>query len=226
MPDLRTVEANYSTPKETHLWLARLHTLLNEIGSPVDAISLTLDVNRLGTPLNGNAIQSITAIAYRALATAEAMAPSAVQGSFIPVGNSLDVFAAVGKVLVQAEADVLIVDPYMDATAVTDFAPLVKEGISIRLLSDSGSVKASLRPAVERWISQYEHGRPLEAKLTPARALHDRLILIDQSRAWVLTQSLKDFAVRSPGSIGAADAETSGLKVQAYEELWRASSAI
>ena len=42
--------------------------------------------------------------------------------------------AAIGKVLGTAKRDVLIVDPYADEKALTDFAPLAREGISVRML--------------------------------------------------------------------------------------------
>ena len=71
----------------------------------------------------------------RALAVAEMRAPVSAQGAFIAAGNSFDAFAAVGKVLATATGDILIIDPYLDEKALTDFAPLAHEGVSIRLLA-------------------------------------------------------------------------------------------
>jgi hypothetical protein len=51
-------------------------------------------------------------------------------------------------------------------------------------------------------------------------------MLIDNSKAWVLTQSFKDFAVRAPASIFTVDAETAKLKVTAYADLWAEGSAV
>jgi hypothetical protein len=55
--------------------------------------------------------------------------------------------------------------------------------------------------------------------LAPAKALHDRAIFIDKTTAWTLTQSLKDFAKRSPAEIVRAD-DVAALKIDAYENIW------
>jgi hypothetical protein len=55
--------------------------------------------------------------------------------------------------------------------------------------------------------------------------LHDRVILIDGTAAWTLTQSIKDFAKRSPAEIVRAE-DTASLKIAAYEDIWKNSSVI
>jgi hypothetical protein len=40
-----------------------------------------------------------------------------------------------------ARRSVLIIDPYADAKALTDFAALAPEGVIVRILSDAGTVK-------------------------------------------------------------------------------------
>ncbi len=114
----------------------------------------------------------------------------------------------------------------MDEKAVTDFAPLIASGITIRLLSDAQSSKPTLGPAAKRWAIQYGSAHPLESRLAAARSLHDRLIVIDGQEAWVLTQSLKDFAVRAPASIIRVDRQIAEMKIGAYEALWLGAQAI
>jgi hypothetical protein len=64
----------------------------------------------------------------------------------------------------EAHSDALIVDPYMDDKALTVFALLAKEQVAIRLLSDAGHVKPSLKPAAQAWTAQYGAARPSEAR--------------------------------------------------------------
>jgi hypothetical protein len=156
----------------------------------------------------------------------ERFTPVAGDGAFIGAGDVLDAYTAIGKILKTAKVDVLIVDPYMDEKAVTDFAPLIASGITIRLLSDAQSSKPTLGPAAKRWPIQYGSAHPLEARLAAARSLHDRLIVIDQQEAWVLTQSLKDFAARSPASIIRVDRQIAQMKIEAYETLWLGAQVI
>jgi hypothetical protein len=136
------------------------------------------------------------------------------------VGNAFDALTAIGKIFGAAKRDVLIVDPYMDEKALTDFALLAPEHVEIRLLSDEHTAKPSLSVAAKRWTAQYGTNRPLAAKLAPAKTLHDRLIMVDEVTVWVLTQSLNAFATRSPASIVRVDDETANLKIAAYKAMW------
>jgi hypothetical protein len=135
-----------------------------------------------------------------------------------------DAFAALAKILGSANADVFIVDPYMDATVITDFAGSVSERIPLRLLTDEATVKPSLSPAAKKWNQQYPT-RQLQVRLAPPLALHDRTIFIDQTQAWTVTQSLKDFARRSPAEIVRGD-DTAALKLAAYESTWAGATVL
>jgi hypothetical protein len=173
------------------------------------------------------AVRTIASILYRALAVAEIHAPVSVSGSFILAGNALDAMAAIGKVLQTAKRDVLIVDPYMDEKALTDFAPLAAEGIATRLLADQQLHKPTLDPAQKRWAMQYGAKRPLEVRLAAPKILHDRLIVVDEKDTWDLTQSMNAFAARSPASIVRnVDPEITQLKIAAFAAIWAAATPL
>jgi hypothetical protein len=170
--------------------------------------------------------REVLAILYRAWAVAQLSAPAAVQGAFIPAGNAFDAMVAVGKVLQTTTKDVLLVDPYMDEKALTDFAVQAPAAVTIRLLADHGAHKPSLKPAVKRWVAQHGATRPLEARLAPTRTLHDRLIAVDGSGVWILTQSLNAFAARSPATIVRVDPDTAALKIVAYAAIWQRATTL
>lgn len=176
-------------------------------------------------PARADALKTIMLVLYKALASAELKAPPSAQGAFIPAGNRFDAFAALTKVLQTATSDVLIVDPYMDQTVLTDFGGAVSGGVTVRLLADESSVKSSLAPAAKMWATQYGATRPLGVRFAMARSLHDRAIFIDRTTAWILTQSLKDFAKRSPAEIVRAD-DTASLKIAAYESVWSTAAIV
>lgn len=108
----------------------------------------------------------------------------------------------------------------------SDFAGFANEGVTIRLFSDHASYKPTLKPASDRWNVQYETKRPLEVRLAPAKTLHDRLIFIDGAKAYSLTQSIKDFAVKSPASVLPVATEIAALKIAAYETMWSTASIL
>lgn len=146
MPDL----TQQPVPAEVHHWIARAYALVAEVDNLADPAIFTITVNNLGTTDRQNAAHQIRAIVYRALAIAEMRAPAGAGGAFIPVGNSFDAFAALSKVLQTATKDVLIIDPYMDETALTEFGGAVPAGVMLRLLADQASHKPTLAPAATK----------------------------------------------------------------------------
>lgn len=218
--------SGYAPLAQEHLlWLGRAHALVNASGDMSAIVELNVVLPKMQTGLRHEALNQIMLVLYRVLGSAELNAPPGVRGSFIPAGNSFDAFAAVTKVIQTATRDVMIVDPYMDETTLTDFGVSVSDGVSLRLLADTTSAKPSLAPAALRWNAQHGATKSLQVRLAPARTLHDRAIFVDATTAWLLTQSLKDFAKRSPAEIVRAD-DTAQLKIAAYEELWSNGSVV
>lgn len=208
-------------------WLGRAHALVVEAGvsSGTDAIVFTTATRSLKDGVYGNGLAEIFQILYRALAHCELRAPAPMAGAFIAVGNSFDAYAALSKILKLAKRDVMIVDPYMDETALTEFGVAVDDGVTLRLLADEAACKATFAPAAKKWVAQYGPLRPVEARVSAPKTLHDRAIFVDGDRAWTLTQSLKDFAKRSPAEIMRAD-DTASLKVDAYELIWASARSV
>jgi len=212
---------------EIHRWLGRAVHLVKSMGDAVDIAIITVATDGLNSILREQNAHQIMAVLHRSLAAAEANAPASARGAFIAVGASFDALQAIGKVLSTAKQDALIVDPYMDANVLTDFACTAPEGVGIRLLADSASTKQSaLEPAARRWMQQFGASRPLEVRLSEPRSLHDRLIILDRSVAWSLTQSLKDFAGRSPASVLRVANDISQMKANFYEQIWKNATGI
>lgn len=223
MPDLR----NFTFTPETMAWLGRAYALIAMRGDTADTVGWKRAVDFLGYPgHSSDPVHTMTVILHRALAVAELDAPAIRQGTFIPAGNTFDAMSAVGKVLQGAKRDVLLVDPYLDEKALTDFTALAPEKVALRLLADQQHHKPTLKPAVTRWAAQYGVVRPIEARLTAPRLLHDRLIVVDGAEVWTLTQSFNALAARSPATIVRIDIETAALKVAAYEGMWQAAGPL
>lgn len=226
MPDMTS--SQWQTP-EGQRWIGRAAALLEQSGL-ADAMEFNVAVAGLSSnafvPGHTRAVQRMTTVLYRALARAELQASPACSGAFIPVGETFSAFAALSRILSEARNTVMFVDPYADSNLLTDFAVLVPEGVSVRILADASSKKAAFSPAVKHWVQQYASARPLEARLAPERSLHDRLIIIDDREAWGLGQSFNALATRAPTSLIRADAETASLKIQAHDQAWQTASHI
>ena len=226
---LQFVDDRGQLQQDIQSWLGRLFALMEASGEVIDTERLRTEIGQLRVTVRDRGFHAegeIWAIFERALARAELAAPVALRGAFIPVGGHFDFFAALTKLLGSASKEVFIIDPYLDETVLTDFLPSVPELIPIRLLGDEAGVKASLKPAVLRWSSQFGDARPIEARVAISRQLHDRLVVVDKVEVWIVTQSFKDLAARSPGSIEKANAESGKLKIDAYNSLWAGAKQI
>jgi hypothetical protein len=210
---------------EQMVWIGRAEALMAQANDPLAQAEFGAAKGSLAYPTMRSAgHQTLMMSLYGVMAKAELASPAAAQGAFIPVGNAFDAYAAVAKIFGVATSDILIIDPYMDDTSLLDFAGAVPDDVSLRLLSDTGTVKASLAPAATRWKSQYPQ-RKLEVRLAPARTLHDRAILVDRKEAWTVTQSLKDLAKRSPAELVRAN-DIAALKIAAYELIWTTAGVL
>lgn len=214
---------------EDYRWLGRLHAVLSEKFMGVEIVELDRLTKLLrihDAQTRDASTEGVKKILFRALAGAELKAPIAVRGAFIPAGNAFDALSSLGKIMHQASRELLIVDRYMSERGLTDYGVLASEGVMLKLLADLKGVKPSLEPAVKAWTKQHGNVRPLEVRLTAAGTLHDRLIIVDDSTVWLLTQSLNAFARRSPATIQRSDPDTAALKVQAYSQIWQGSTPL
>ena len=210
---------------EQHRWLGLADALVMQGGELTDKADFRVATERLETAAWKYGLEALLRVIYRVMAAAELKSPPSAQGAFIPVGNNFDAFAALAKLLGTAKQDVLIVDPFLDEAVLTEFGCTVPEQVTLRLLADQASYKASLQPAATKWVEQHGATRPLKVRLSQPKQLHDRAIFIDQTQAWILTQSLKDFAKRSPAEIVRAD-DTASMKIEAYQSIWDSSQVI
>ncbi|RYE41142.1 MAG: phosphatidylserine/phosphatidylglycerophosphate/cardiolipin synthase family protein [Hyphomicrobiales bacterium] len=206
---------------EANAWLGKVHALVEAADNGADSLMFGNAVQSLGgNSMHESNVQTIRAILFRTLAKFELQMPTAAQGSFIAAASPFDVFASLSKILVVAKTDVLIIDPYIDAVALTDVAVLVPEGVPVRLLGDSANAQANLAPALARWRIQHTT-RSVEARMASPKALHDRMIIVDCVNAWSLSQSIKDFAKRSHASIERSEPEIAAMKKLAYDDgIW------
>lgn len=225
MPALHT-----QTPltPEMNLWLGRAAALVEKASDLADAIDFKAKVKSLNTlEFRSHNAAALQTILYRALARAELMAPLSAQGAFIVAGAPFTAFAAVAKVFARAARDLLLVDGYADQAILTDYAITVPEGVQLRILTaDKQARRLGLKPAAERWEGQFGTARPLAIRFVQASSLHDRLIIVDGTDAYVVGQSFNALAEKSHTSIVKADADLASMKVTAYEAMYQAGSPL
>ena len=215
-------EGDHRGSSEILRWLGRTEVLIDEVSGITDHFRFCDFRSKMLTATQTNAedqMRHIRGLLYTALANAEMNAPAAAKGAFIPAGSAFDALTAISGVLRECRGSVLVVDPYMDAVALTDFLPMVTAGIAVRLLASSKQKTAGLPEAVERWKTQFAQARPIELRLAAQRLLHDRLIMDDTS-VWSLSQSFNAIAQRSPAMVQRVGTDIASAKREAFMEMW------
>lgn len=195
-------------------WLAKAEALLSQGGELVDVSDFRIARDRLGTyahdPLS--ILRPLMTAYYRV----EALCPPSAQGVFIPQGDEWGGFAALVSLLSTQRQAVLIVDPYLDAKAYCEVVGVAKAS-ELRFLAAT-SYRDGLNIAHAKRVASGDSA--VHLRYGKKGALHDRLIILDNVEVWLVSQSLKDIAVRSPASLSKADEGLARMKVEAYAALW------
>ena len=216
----------FNNSPETLEWLGRLHALINDRSVGLDAMSVSLSADGLGTSLHNRNVITIKNALYRALAAVEFQLPISHRGAFIPVGNAFDAIAAVSKTMGSAKEGILIVDPFLGPKILETYAIQAPEGVQISLLGAKGRIRDGFEPAAHAWVKQFAGRRPLFVRYAPKKALHDRLIIVDKSAVWDISQTFEDLADRSPASLSKAYPDQAKMKIDAYFDLFDEAEVI
>lgn len=227
MPPFENSETGEPLTRAQVAWQARAVALIELQGhlSDVNAFSTAMTRSRSSMSRAGAGLSFFQLLTTAATREELKMAPGA-RGTFIPLGDHFDALRAITDVLQGAANDLLIVDPYADDSILHRFARSANEGVRIRVLRDSRyqEIGAKLLVAKDAWIRQFGNQRPLEIRSAPRGALHDRFISQDSQTVFLVSQSLKDLAERSPATIQKTDQHITDEKIAAYEALWQAAA--
>lgn len=209
---------------EEQQWLGRAEALLAEVDPVYGLTDFRTARGRLKTLQHSR--DRLLSPVVTGFAKVELLAPPSAQGAFIPPGDTWNGYAALVRLLQRECSDLLLVDAYIDASLFIDFAPHAVPSKGMRCLTLQGmKYHQALIAAAGKWSRDaISAGKPVELRYAPAGSLHDRLIILDRSEVWLISQSLKDIAKRSPATVTRADDEIGRMKADHYQALWEASS--
>jgi len=200
--------------------LARANALVKSSGSLTDAVQLKVASENLDGPLRVRNAETITNILHRMFVKAEANVPREVRGSVLLIGGNLDAYRAIGRLLVTASSDVLLVEPDAGGKFIADYAILTTERITVRLLADEAQYRPSLIRGIQQWQQRFGDTRNLMVRVASANLLHERLILLDGGRAWVLGAPFSRLVKRTHTTLVRMRPEEEARKIAMYAEIW------
>jgi hypothetical protein len=132
------------------------------------------------------------------------------------IGHGLvfDYFDEIRAQITLAKADLLFVDPYLDADFVSRYLPHVPSGVSIRLLARERL--NTLVPAAQLFAQQNKAG----IQVRSAPNFHDRYMIVDGATCFQSGASFKDGGRTAPTTITQITDAFNAVR-QTYEDLWQ-----
>jgi hypothetical protein len=216
MPDL----ASDANTRELQSWLASANALLKSTGSLAEALRLRVACENLEGPLRARNAKTIANILHRALVKAEANAPREMRGSVVLLEGDIETYRAMRKLLITTGSDALLVEPEATGKLLADYAILVPERATVRLLADEAQYRPSLTTGIQRWQQRFGRTRHLVVRLASANSLHERLVLLDSDRGWILGAPFSDLAKRTHTALLRMRPEEEARKIALYSEIW------
>jgi hypothetical protein len=216
MPEL----ASAPMTRELQSWLASANALVKSSGALAEALRLKVACENLDGPLRDRNAETIASILHRAFVKAETNAPREVRGSVVMLEGDLQAYKAVRKLLGATNSDALLVDPDAGGKLLADFAILAPERATVRVLADEARYKPSLITGIHRWQQRFGSGRDLKVRLASANSLHERLVFLDDARAWVLGAPFSELAKRPHTALIRMRPEDEARKIAVYSEIW------
>jgi hypothetical protein len=216
MPDLASAPI---TP-ELQRWLASADALVRSSGGLADALQLTVARENLDGPLRARNAEMITNLLHRLFAEAELNVPREVRGSVLLIGENFDAYTAIRQLLSTATSDALLVEPEATGKILADYAILAPRRVTVRLLADEAQHKRSLITGVQRWQQRFGDDRNLRVRLAPRNSLHERLVLLDSDRAWIVGVPFNTLAKRARTTLIRMRPEEEARKIAVYAEVW------
>ena len=206
-------------------WLGKAVALVSKWNRH-EADLLQIQINSINPlfAVSGNGLTGIFTRIYRAIGDLELSVQPGGGEVFAP-GEVYDFFRALRVQILSAKQSILIVDPYMDADAFDKYCHEVAPSVALYLVvgtkRDGGANQYlnGLKGAVGDFNKSY--GASIEIR--QSGDLHDRILIIDSEKVWVIGQSIKDAAKDSPTYFVPLDPGTASLKREYYERIWSAA---
>ncbi|MCA3448038.1 MAG: hypothetical protein INF93_15220 [Rhodobacter sp.] len=140
-------------------------------------------------------------------------------GKVYDLQQQYDFLRDLKEIILGAQTEVFVVDPYFDGQAFETFLGPLGSGCAIRILCNKCSND------VAGHVSAFAAQHNTSPELRSSRDLHDRLIIIDGSDCWIIGGSIKD-AGKKPTYLVPLQPSIAPTKIGIYEALWQGAVSV
>lgn len=205
---------------EPQRWIARIGALLARVG-------IAHKVDFQVTKQNAAQFWSATREPFRQqlLAAAEEIQLALELEGHEDIGQvygsqqQYDFLRDLSEIIMGAESEVFVVDPYFDGQAFETYLSPLGSGCSVRVLCSRYASE------VAGHITAYSAQHAVTPELRKSKNLHDRLVIIDGSDCWIVGGSIKD-AGKKPTYLVPLQPSIAPAKIGIYEDLWQKAKPV
>lgn len=214
--DQPALEAN--TPQRQ--WLSQAGALLKRLGIE-HSVQFKSSFNMLGqywkwatSQITGQVLDAIEEIKLEL----ELDDRSDIGVAYAP-GDVYRFFADLKEIINSAECNLMIVDPYFNGEAFDAYLSTIDTNVEIKILADRYS--KDINAYIEKHKAQFD----AEITLKQSKELHDRIIFVDDTAAWIMGGSIKDAGKKATYLIP-LQTEIALAKQEIYRDIWNRATTI
>ena len=134
-------------------------------------------------------------------------------GSAYAPGDVYRFFADLKNIVNSANSVLMVIDPFFDGTAFDAYLSPVPSGISVRVLVDRYAND------VAKYVDKHRLQYKSSIELRSSKALHDRIVLVDDDAAWIMGGSIKDAGKKATYLIPLGS-QIAAAKKAIYADIW------
>jgi hypothetical protein len=211
---------NFSPTSKTHQeWLGKAYALIKRWDS-IEAITFKLASDLLNMEsIRETNINQIMITIHRAISDLELQVENTKDKVFGP-GDVYDFYRSLKEIIKSAVNSIFIIDPYLDEEIFDVYLEGINPKINVRLLTKQ--CPNTLKHIVEKYYNQTS----VRVELGKSSKIHDRIIFIDKNSCWVLGQSIKDAAKRTPTYLAPLSTNIIKPKKYYYDKIWESAEKI
>ena len=199
-------------------WHAQVRTFLI-LANPRHELTLNTQERYFAASLlRRGAVQTIRTMITNEVQRLEVMLGPQIQPAYGP-GAQYDFYRSLKTLIQSAEREIFLIDPYLDRDAFDLYLGELDPAISARVLTYKYA--ESLKSVVKILATKHEG-----VEVRKSEALHDRIFFVDGEQCWIIGQSIKDAADKSPTYLAPLPSEVVAIKLEAYNDIWGEATPI
>jgi hypothetical protein len=140
---------------------------------------------------------------------------------FFEKGSAHDAYVHIRGILQNARADLFLIDPYMDGSIYQLLGSLSPARLSVKILTSKAP--ADFKLEATKFVKQHN---PFALDIRAARDFHDRFVILDNAKVYLLGASIKDAGNKGFTIVPLEDVATTQFLLDHANQVWTTATPL